>query len=385
MGPKILGFQSNSDGLPTSGTWREHPCLHDLDGDGLADLIASNREENGLNVWKSNPGAPWEPKLEGIDDTLMYGGSDCADLDGDGKVDLVFASHKLGLRYLMNQGDMKWMENSSVPKDTFLSLDVALGNLNGDSHPDAASIAQFVERGKGALGIFIGRGDGSFDLAPEYRNNSLPSRFGVQVELQDITGDGLDDIFLTAEKGCLLLVPSVSENGELTLEDRSEGLPLPPKKIGNALRSFIPIDVDGDGDFEVAFAGLVDNSIELEERDTLGVRRWNSEDSRWEKLDTGLPNGKAYTDVLTADFNGDTFSDLVVIGSGLGAVIYLGDGEGHFSSAGMLDGTLAGGRGAVGDIDGDGMPDVAVICGASKARPDAGAVRTFLNRKSAWE
>ncbi len=98
----VLGFQSNSEGLPTFGTWREHPTLCDLDGDGRADLIASNREENGLNIWRSVPGSAWVPAREGVPDDLMYGGSDCADLDGDGDVDVLFAAHK---REGLNQKD----------------------------------------------------------------------------------------------------------------------------------------------------------------------------------------------------------------------------------------------------------------------------------------
>lgn len=380
-----LGFEVNAKNLPIGGSWREHPTLADLDQDGKADLIATNREENGLNIWKSFPGKDWKHKLNGVAEDLMYGGSDCGDLDGDGDIDILFASHKLGLRSFLNDGAMNWSEVSPTTEASFLSLDIALGNFNGDEHLDAATISQFLERGQGGLGIFFGKGDGSFELQTDLRKISLPSRFGVQVETLDVNGDDLDDIFLTAEKGCRMLITQLSESGELSFEDRSKGLPLPPRNMGNSLRAFVPIDVDGDGAFEVAFAGLINPNASLEERYSLDVLRWNADTNSWEGFGKGLPNGKAYSDVLSDDFNGDGHSDLLVIGTGVGASIYLGDGTGSFEAKGMLEGTLAGGRGAIGDIDGDGKPDVAVICGATKARPDAGAVQTFLNRDEAWD
>src|SRR6185295_8752886 len=50
---KELPFIEFSEGLPTSGTWLGMPLLQDFNGDGLADLIASNREEDGFNAWRT--------------------------------------------------------------------------------------------------------------------------------------------------------------------------------------------------------------------------------------------------------------------------------------------------------------------------------------------
>jgi hypothetical protein len=381
----ILAFEANSENLPDTGTWRGHPLLADLDGDGKADLVASNREEDGLSIWRSVPGEAWILKREGITDDLMYGGSDSGDLDGDGDVDVLFAAHKRGLHTLLNDGNMNWELLTEPTVETFLGLDVALGNLNGDEHLDAVTVAQFVTRRRGALGVYLGRGDGTFEYVEALRDTTGVSRNGSQIELYDLDGDGLDDIFLTAEWSCLLLMTRLSDDGHVQLEDRSTGLPKPPTNMGNTMRAFVPMDVDGDGQLEVAFACLSDmRPADEPPCNTLGVLRWNEAGKTWEQYGSGLPVGLAYTDVITEDFDGDSHADLLVIGPGLGASIYLGDGKGGFQVKGMLEGTRAGGRSAVGDIDGDGKPDVVVIQGDTKSRPDAGCVKTFLNRDEAW-
>jgi len=62
--------------------------------------------------------------------------------------------------------------------------------------------------------------------------------------------------------------------------------------------------------------------------------------------------------VLTADFNGDGIPDLIILGSGIS--VLLGNGDGTFTAAPSLS---AGSPGAiaVGDFNGDGIPDLAVV------------------------
>jgi hypothetical protein len=386
--PPQLGFEESSTGLPTSGTWREHPLLSDLNGDGLCDIVASNREEDGLNVWLREAPHAWGLSIEGIARDLMYGGMDTADLNGDGRIDLVFASHKKFARVFLNravEGDpsaIRWEEVPGALECSFLGLDVALGDLNGDQLVDAVTISQFaVDREVGALGVYFGRGDGTFERNEEFSTLLGRSRCGHQVELVDFDGNGLDDLFVTGEWGAQCFLAQKGASGQVTFEERSEGLPA-PANIGNLLYAFIPCELTGEPPLEVAFAGLADTLIPAEERNDVGTLRWTGE--RWEQFDTGLARDLAYRDVLADDFNGDGHGDLVLSGPGAGVVLYLGDGGGHFQAFGMFAETEAGGRGSIGDVDGDGRPDLLVSSGATKTRPDAGSVRVFLNRASAF-
>jgi hypothetical protein len=62
--------------------------------------------------------------------------------------------------------------------------------------------------------------------------------------------------------------------------------------------------------------------------------------------------------VLTADFNGDGITDLIIVGSGIS--VLLGNGDGTFTGAPSLSVNSPGAI-AVGDFNGDGIPDLALV------------------------
>ncbi|WP_263351248.1 FG-GAP-like repeat-containing protein [Acidicapsa acidisoli] len=78
-------------------------------------------------------------------------------------------------------------------------------------------------------------------------------------------------------------------------------------------------------------------------------------------VDSSLPpvaSQNSGNTVLTADFNGDGIPDLVILGSGIS--VLLGNGDGTFTAAPSLSGGSPGAI-AVGDFNGDGIPDLAVV------------------------
>ena len=376
---RALAFVEHSFGLASGGSWREHPLLHDFDGDSAADLVASNREEDGLNAWRApnSKGASWTLSIEGLPRDLMYGGCDAGDLDGDGDSDLVFGSPRAGLRVFLNDGDLHWTESASSHDNPFRMLDVCLGDLNGDDHLDVVGIGHFS--GPGA-GVFLGDGKGKFRRLPESASIFDSKTFGTVIELADLDADGNDDLFFSCEKGPRVFRTLIGEAG-LSWLPSSQGLPT--TTIGNICRACVPADLNGDGSPELIAGQLSDPNTAPEDLLTAGVYSWDPATSNWELAQSGLPTHLSIADAAAADFDGDGHMDILLVSIEEGAVIYLGDGALGFTLAGQLC-RVPNPRVALGDANGDGRVDVAILHGATKSRPDGGGVQVFLNTAEAW-
>jgi dienelactone hydrolase len=111
------------------------------------------------------------------------------DLDGDHKLDIVaVASGAGGLSVLLGKGDGTFAASriyASGPNPRGL----ALGDLNGDGKIDAVAI----DFSSNILSVLLGRGDGTLSDRAEYRTATAP----VAVAIGDVDGDGRADVVYT--------------------------------------------------------------------------------------------------------------------------------------------------------------------------------------------
>lgn len=371
-----MAFVDVSEGLPTSGTWLGYPLLHDFNKDGLADLVASNREEDGFSVWEAVKGGGWKVRNQGLDRDMAYGPARSADVNSDGIPDLLVSAHTDALRAYLNDGQMNWSRPAARIDNAILLLDIAAGNLNGDAFPDILGVGHF----KGGLAIFTGDGQGGFQRRVEARMLIHEQTFGKAVELADLDGDGRDDVFASTNEGAKVFLT----RGDATLswEDISTGLPNP--KIGNSIQALAIGRFTGRVQPDLVVCMVLDPGDPPGRRNTIGLYEWQPAEKRWQQIDKGLDRDESYRDAKAGDMNGDGKLDLVLMSIESGAVIYLGDGTGGFQGKGRLPGRRTRGRIALGDIDGDGRTDVAVSASASKNTPKGGGVFAFLNPAGIW-
>jgi hypothetical protein len=218
---------------------------------------------------------------------------------------------------------------------------VELGDADGDGLQDIFVVNQFSK----SLRLLLGHGDGSFD------GNLLPVTVGVEDFLVvDVDADGLDDVVVRAADPQEVLVFRAVGGGAFGEPSVvvTEGL----------CSSLDAADVDGDGHLDLVLGeqGSIRAALALGAGDgsflplVYAALTWKHEFVR-----TGDVNGDGHVDLLSwpASSNGNTLE----VAFGLG-------GASFEPPVAVYTGTVD--ELAVGDLDGDGADDLALLWGPHK-------------------
>ncbi len=237
--------------------------------------------------------------------------------------------------------------------------DLAVGNLNGDTHPDLVLAATSKEPAR----ILIGTAEGRFNsiAAPALEWSS--SLAMGPILLFDADGDGLDDLLVT-RTGANARVREAEYQPRLYLNQGGfnvapeDSLPELPISAG----AVVAADFDGDGDQDLFIGGRVMPGSYPESPRSALLR---NDAGRFVDV---TPDALSRTGMVTAaqvvDLDGDDRLDLVLATDWGTVRWWRNEGGGHFADATESAGFAAAGAGwwrslAVGDFNGDGRPDVA--------------------------
>ncbi len=254
-------IEITSDGVSYEDANRLDPtgadalAVGDFDGDGSSDVVVANAQTDSIAILVNRTTAP---KDYVVTPYRFEGGSDpvditVADLDGDGRQDVITASKPDGLVILRNitqpggplafEAPLLIPESSSAP-----TIGVVAADIDGDGAPDLASILDGGFSGTSTLGVRLNAsttGAIAFGARTDFTTPQEP----IDILSTDADGDGRADIAVLSKN-----------TGELSLflNATAIGATVPAfgtrldRATANKPRNLFLADLDGDGDAEIA-------------------------------------------------------------------------------------------------------------------------------------
>jgi hypothetical protein len=288
-----------------AGTFPIGISTGDFNHDGNLDIVVANFSSNSLSVFLGNGDGTFQPAM-----TVAVGTNPIsiavADFDGDGNLDLaVGLQQSPGLQLLMGKGDGTFSPAVTLPGIMIGSLTkVVTADFNDDGRPDLAVA------GINGLDVLLNTPRGTFALGEHIAG------VASDVMVADLNRDGHPD-----------LVYMLLESAACGVE----GVPF--LQLGN-----------DDGTFQIP------TQLPVTLSDPLGM--------------------------AAADFNKDERLDLVLVDRGFGTCpsgsitngsvqILLQQSDGSFRASATISSVVHPDGVAVGDFDGDGNPDLAILQAAT--------------------
>jgi len=353
-----------------TGTAPYYVAIGDLDGDGKPDLAVANGTSNTVSVFRNTSvsGSITTGSFAAKVDFTTGTKPNCVaigDLDGDGKPDLAvtnaFGATVSVFRNTSTIGSIT--VGSFAAKVDFVTgttpWAIAIGDLDGDGEPDLAvtnqsSYTVSVFRNTSTIGSIS---PSSFAAKVDFTTGADPRI----VSIGDLDGDGRPEMAVANFAGATVSVfRNTAASGSITINSFAAKVDF---ATGATPTSVVMGDLDGDGKPDLVVANYGANSVSVY-RNTTTVGTINS-GSFAAKIDfttgssplmisIGDLDGDGKPEFVATNYNSNTvsvFRNTSTIGSITGG-----------SFAAKIDFTTGGNPWyvAIGDLDGDGKPDLAV-------------------------
>ena len=327
----------------------------DFNGDGKPDVATAGSEYTGtgnvstISVLLNEGDGTFKPHVDYSvpGEALALVG---ADFNNDGKLDLALATGGLsaGVSVLLGFGDGAFASPITYASKllSVYATSLAVADFNGDGKLDIAMTDDFLYFN--SVAILRGNGDGTFQNPPLlYSGGFLPA---AMVAL-DMNGDGKPDLAVVGGNGVAsyFSVSVLINRGDGTFPNRSTySVPQYPYSV-------VLGDFNGDGKPDIAVTCYDDPG-------QVSVLLGNNDGTFQSHLDT--TTGTYPSAIAAGDFNADGKLDLVVIEtltSSSALATLLGNGDGTFQNNISQTIPCCSGSIAVGDFNGDGKLDLAVV------------------------
>lgn len=231
--------------------------LADINGDGMPDLIASSSRTLSIFKNTSTPGnIHFTLALETKEAPAYYSTLTAADMDNDGRTDLVFISNStpMVMRNLSTSDTILFgnVEAVAPPGYSGYSRRLRLADFDDDGRPDIAMVYTYVDS---IVVVHNNSAPGKFSFDQVYKYNVYSGSRPYDLTIADLDGDDKPDIAFTNNDYTYgLLLRNITTPGNLNFEHWT-GFPLsgPVYRSGEIING----DINGDGKPDLAFAGFI--------------------------------------------------------------------------------------------------------------------------------
>ncbi|WP_053237212.1 VCBS repeat-containing protein [Sandaracinus amylolyticus] len=371
--------------VTVSATWGS---TYDLDGDGLAEVLAGAPASSVVRLWRGRApigGAPPTPSTEISGATPLQLGTAIAnggDLNGDGLGDLVIAGAENAYAFHGVSGALPAALNVTGASTTLASLGAltpARLAIAGDVDRDGYADLVVGEPSMRRVVLFRGGASGLATTGTPIASGA--AGFGRSVAGScDVNGDGYSDLIVGADEAAFVVLGAASGIG-----DERITLTPAPSSAGFGASVACAGDVNGDGHPDVIVGAPIDHAAFVYAGNASGVGATAVGAVRKQPGNPGggvtTSHGDGFGSMVAAagDVNGDEYGDVVVVAPELvaGVTGFVGYAFVFHGSAGGLPITPAGASTThprafgstpvenriatsrlAGDVDGDGIDEV---------------------------